>query len=55
MKSGDIDLLQPSSGLEIDDLENADGIVSDVLDEPILTLKAVGTTVVPKDHQRFTR
>ena len=23
------------------------------LDEPVLTLKAVGTTVVPKEHQRF--
>ena len=24
------------------------------LEEPILTLKAVGTTVVPKEHQRFS-
>jgi 3-aminobutyryl-CoA ammonia-lyase len=23
------------------------------LDEPVLTLRAVGTTVVPKEHQRF--
>ncbi|MET0903944.1 MAG: ABC transporter substrate-binding protein, partial [Acidimicrobiales bacterium] len=36
LKAGDIDLLQTSSGLEIDDLESAEGIVSDVLDEPIL-------------------
>lgn len=27
---------------------------AEFLDEPILTLKAVGTTVVPKAHQRFT-
>jgi 3-aminobutyryl-CoA ammonia-lyase len=27
---------------------------AEFLDEPILTLKAVGTTVVPKEHQRFT-
>ena len=27
---------------------------AEFLDEPILTLKAVGTTVVPKDHQRFS-
>ena len=26
---------------------------AEFLDEPILTLKAVGTTVVPKEHQRF--
>lgn len=26
---------------------------AEFLDEPILTLRAVGTTVVPKDHQRF--
>jgi 3-aminobutyryl-CoA ammonia-lyase len=26
---------------------------AEFLDEPILTLKAVGTTVVPKGHQRF--
>jgi peptide/nickel transport system substrate-binding protein len=37
LKAGDIDLLQTSSGLEIDDLEGEDGIVSDVLDSPILT------------------
>jgi peptide/nickel transport system substrate-binding protein len=37
LKAGDIDLMQTSSGLEIDDLEDADGIVSDVLDNPILT------------------
>jgi 3-aminobutyryl-CoA ammonia-lyase len=27
---------------------------AEFLDEPILTLRAAGTTVVPKDHQRFT-
>jgi 3-aminobutyryl-CoA ammonia-lyase len=27
---------------------------AEFLDEPILTLKAVGTTVVPREHQRFT-
>jgi 3-aminobutyryl-CoA ammonia-lyase len=27
---------------------------AEFLDEPILTLKAVGTTVVPKEHQRFS-
>jgi 3-aminobutyryl-CoA ammonia-lyase len=27
---------------------------AEFLEEPILTLKAVGTTVVPKEHQRFT-
>jgi 3-aminobutyryl-CoA ammonia-lyase len=26
---------------------------AEFLDEPILTLRAVGTTVVPHDHQRF--
>jgi 3-aminobutyryl-CoA ammonia-lyase len=26
---------------------------AEFLDEPILTLKAVGTTVVPREHQRF--
>jgi 3-aminobutyryl-CoA ammonia-lyase len=26
---------------------------AEFLDEPILTCKAVGTTVVPKEHQRF--
>ena len=26
---------------------------AELLDEPVLTLKAVGTTVVPKEHQRF--
>ena len=26
---------------------------AEFLDEPILTCRAVGTTVVPKDHQRF--
>jgi 3-aminobutyryl-CoA ammonia-lyase len=26
---------------------------AEFLDEPILTLKAAGTTVVPKEHQRF--
>ena len=26
---------------------------AEFLDEPVLTLKAVGTTVVPKAHQRF--
>ncbi len=26
---------------------------AEFLDEPVLTLRAVGTTVVPKDHQRF--
>jgi 3-aminobutyryl-CoA ammonia-lyase len=26
---------------------------AEFLDEPVLTLKAVGTTVVPKGHQRF--
>ncbi|MDP9330933.1 MAG: 3-aminobutyryl-CoA ammonia lyase [Actinomycetota bacterium] len=26
---------------------------ADFLDEPILTCRAVGTTVVPKEHQRF--
>lgn len=38
------------------------GALSDVsesaaefLDEPVLTLRAVGTTVVPKEHQRFGR
>jgi 3-aminobutyryl-CoA ammonia-lyase len=28
---------------------------AEFLDEPVLTLKAVGTTVVPKEHQRFSR
>ena len=27
---------------------------AEFLDEPVLTLKAVGTTVVPTEHQRFT-
>ena len=27
---------------------------AEFLDEPVLTCRAVGTTVVPKDHQRFT-
>jgi len=27
---------------------------AEFLDEPVLTLRAVGTTVVPKDHQRFS-
>ena len=27
---------------------------AEFLEEPILTLKAVGTTVVPKDHQRIS-
>ena len=27
---------------------------AEFLDEPILTLKAVGTTVVPAEHQRFS-
>ena len=27
---------------------------AEFLDESVLTLKAVGTTVVPKEHQRFT-
>jgi 3-aminobutyryl-CoA ammonia-lyase len=26
---------------------------AEFLDEPVLTLRAVGTTVVPKEHQRF--
>lgn len=26
---------------------------AEFLDEPVLTLKAIGTTVVPNDHQRF--
>jgi 3-aminobutyryl-CoA ammonia-lyase len=26
---------------------------AEFLDEPVLTLKAVGTTVVPKEHQRY--
>ena len=26
---------------------------AEFLDEPVLTLKAVGTTVVPTEHQRF--
>jgi 3-aminobutyryl-CoA ammonia-lyase len=26
---------------------------AEFLDEPVLTLKAIGTTVVPKEHQRF--
>ena len=26
---------------------------AEFLDEPVLTLTAVGTTVVPADHQRF--
>jgi 3-aminobutyryl-CoA ammonia-lyase len=28
---------------------------AEFLDEPVVTLKAVGTTVVPKEHQRFSR
>ena len=28
---------------------------AEFLDEPVVTLRAVGTTVVPKDHQRFAR
>jgi len=27
---------------------------AEFLDEPVLTLRAVGTTVVPKEHQRFS-
>jgi 3-aminobutyryl-CoA ammonia-lyase len=27
---------------------------AEFLDEPVLTLRAVGTTVVPKEHQRYT-
>ena len=27
---------------------------AEFLDEPVLTCKAVGTTVVPKEHQRFS-
>ena len=26
---------------------------AEFLDEPVLTLRAVGTTVVPREHQRF--
>jgi 3-aminobutyryl-CoA ammonia-lyase len=26
---------------------------AEFLDEPVLTLKAIGTTVVPREHQRF--
>lgn len=29
------------------------GSAAEFLDEPILTLKAIGTTVVPIEHQRF--
>jgi 3-aminobutyryl-CoA ammonia-lyase len=28
---------------------------AEFLDQPVLTLKAVGTTVVPTEHQRFSR
>jgi 3-aminobutyryl-CoA ammonia-lyase len=28
---------------------------AEFLDEPVLTCRAVGTTVVPKEHQRFPR
>jgi len=28
---------------------------AEFLDEPVLTCRAVGTTVVPKEHQRFAR
>ncbi len=28
---------------------------AEFLDEPVLTCRAVGTTVVPKEHQRITR
>ena len=28
---------------------------AEFLDEPVLTCRAVGTTVVPKEHQRFSR
>ncbi len=31
------------------------GSAAEFLDEPVLTCRAVGTTVVPKDHQRFAR
>ena len=27
---------------------------AEFLDEPVLTLRAVGTTVVPTEHQRFS-
>src|SRR5207247_10345676 len=29
------------------------GSAAEFLDEPVLTLRAIGTTVVPKEHQRF--
>jgi 3-aminobutyryl-CoA ammonia-lyase len=29
------------------------GSAAEFLDEPVLTLRAVGTTVVPREHQRF--
>ena len=28
---------------------------AEFLVEPVLTCRAIGTTVVPKDHQRFSR
>jgi 3-aminobutyryl-CoA ammonia-lyase len=31
------------------------GSAAEFLDEPVLTLRAVGTTVVPQEHQRFAR
>ena len=37
LKAGDIDLLQTSDALDIVDLEDADGVVSDALNQPILT------------------
>ena len=31
------------------------GSAAEFLEEPVLTCRAIGTTVVPKDHQRFER
>jgi 3-aminobutyryl-CoA ammonia-lyase len=36
-------------------LSDVSDSAAEFLDEPVLTLRAVGTTVVPKQHQRFAR
>jgi 3-aminobutyryl-CoA ammonia-lyase len=34
-------------------LTNISESAAEFLDEPVLTLRAIGTTVVPREHQRF--
>jgi len=41
---------QPGVGAARTDISES---AAEFLDEPVLTLKAIGTTVVPKEHQRF--